>query len=92
MEASRRNLGAVRTRTAPPFQEDRMYKIEKGIVAPKRFAKYPFRMMSVGESFEADNGDRHRIHSAAGQFGRRYNQKFIVRRVSKTKCRCWRVK
>ena len=73
-------------------------KIETGIpLPPANGAKYPFATMNVGDSFfvpfdgEDPNTVRERIGSPAGQWSRRHEQKFTVRRVAGG-MRVWRIK
>ena len=55
--------------------------------------KYPFAMMAIGESFCVRLRHRKRVETATYRYRRnRANWKaFTVRKISATRCRCWRI-
>lgn len=74
-----------------------MFEIRKNVPIPTvrrtggRVAKYPFRDMSVGDSFEADmsEAEAKQVQRAAAAYARRNKCKFITRR-SNTGVGVWR--
>ena len=76
------------------------YKLEKGIPIPekhswhgtRRHAKYPFKTMDVGDSFEFPVKLRKKITAAASYHGSAHGRKISIRRVSNAKARAWRVR
>lgn len=66
-------------------------KIESGIEVPEyrrgRRAKYPFKEMEIGDSFEYPN---EKVRLAAASHAKRYGVKFTVRKALNGKYRCWR--
>jgi hypothetical protein len=70
-----------------------MYVVEQGIAPPppRQHTRYPFRDMSVGDSFIVDDATRANVANAAVAYGRRHNCKFTVRQAGNGAYRCWRV-
>ena len=71
------------------------FKIEKGIEAPKPYGgNYPFKDMSVGESFLVPDGKTSRIKivGATQYYGRKHGVKFTVRTANNKDIRVWRIK
>jgi len=77
------------------------YKIDKGIPLAKHGnagkqrpgnTKYPFRDMSVGDSFVATENST-KVASAACQFVKRggAGREFATRKLPDGKTRCWRI-
>lgn len=71
-----------------------MLKVEKGITVPRvrRYTKYPFDKMEVGDSFYCDGATRNSIASSASRYARNKGQgkKFTIRKEGNG-CRCWRI-
>lgn len=67
-------------------------KIEKGVpfYAFSGYARYPFKVMEVGDSFFVPVNMRSRVVSASSWYGRHHNMKFSVRKTEQG-FRCWRI-
>ena len=66
-------------------------KIEKNINIPISSGKYPFKSMSVGDSFLAPVGTvRGPLGTAAGRAAAEMNGKFTIRQTPDG-LRCWRI-
>ena len=66
-------------------------KIEKNIPIPSGIQhrnSYPFPELEVGDSFKTDFAD---VRTAADAYSRTHEAKLVVRKVSDTECRVWRV-
>lgn len=68
------------------------YEVTKQHPAPTTFhaARYPFRSMEVGESFDAPLEMHGLVKNAAVVWGRRNERKFSTRKVDGL-TRCWRI-
>lgn len=71
-----------------------MIEIEKGIPVPKeiygRRRKYPWREMSIGDSFVVELR-RSSVHCAISGANRRTGMRFIARKTDDGRYRIWRV-
>jgi len=68
-------------------------KIEKGVPVPSRPAPlYPFLDMEKGDSFVLPLGWKGRVAMAAWKVTQKHGLGFIIRKISDTEARCWRVK
>lgn len=56
----------------------------------ERYARYPFRTMAVGESFDFPTTEYKRVYSAAMMYGKRNSLQFLVRSNRDGTCTCWR--
>ena len=63
--------------------------IDKNFKIP---AKFPFKVMQVGDSFAVPpNVKRPAVNVAAMRFGRKHGMKFTVRQMPDKSFRCWRI-
>ena len=70
------------------------YKIEKKVPVPEyrtKRAKWPFRKMEIGDSFELPDHEVKNARSSAYQLALRTNMKFIIRKMQDGTFRCWRI-
>lgn len=58
--------------------------------APATYARYPFKKMEVGQSFEFDSLRYRTVQSAASMYGKRNGKKFIFKPNGDGTCTCWR--
>lgn len=69
-------------------------KIDKNIAIPgfgAHNAKYPFRIMQIGDSFAVDIADRTKVSTACTKFGKDNPEfKFTLRHFEGA-YRCWRI-
>lgn len=69
-----------------------VFVIDKGVAAPlPNGAKYPFRLMQVGDSFAVPAEQFAAMNFAAAAFGRRTGMVFTCRRTSEAEGRAWRL-
>lgn len=71
------------------------YVIEKNVPYPanRQGLGFPLSEMEVGDSFEAPIDKMPSVRNAASRYGMKTEPKakFVVRKVSDTKCRIWRI-
>jgi len=69
------------------------YQVKTGIKPPKRYDRYPFADMEIGDSFDQPDVQRGKsLRGVVYQYGRRHNKKFSVRFVDETVgYRVWRI-
>lgn len=70
------------------------FVVERGVPLPAARNKantYPFKYMSVGDSFETPKGHRTRLSVAARYYAEKYGMRFTTRTIGDA-CRVWRIK
>ena len=67
-------------------------RIDKDVPVPhRRSLKYPWQVMEIGDSFAFPSKDKGSVNSAACSYARRHDAMFMMRKVSETHHRIWRI-
>ena len=73
------------------------FVVDKDIPIPEvksrklRENRYPWRALSIGDSFVVEEKDKRSVRCAACHFGRRLGRKFTTRTQSNGQVRVWRI-
>lgn len=68
-----------------------MIEIIKNAGPPKRYHKYPFAQMEVGDAFDLPLSERVRVTSAYSGHIKRHGGKFAIRKLNAENIRVFRV-